>query len=306
MFCSNTVPYLVCSSRDIQDHFLKAFIMKPSYRKLSVIAFIAALFPGCTETGQEKNETKATAEHHHVVDTVAGNNEVKSVAPDAEIRTEQGYAFPRNTPNLAQSPIDIITDKTDKEGSDQISFAFHCDIDTAENQGHTIELEFKEGSKCTVNGKDYASKQFHFHTPSEHLIDGATYPMEMHIVNVLQDSAGQDAYVVIGVLFKMGTENKFLKEFLSKIPAREGEKTVIHPGEVKLDDLVAQFTKNELRSYYTYKGSLTTPPFTESVRWIIVKHVLEASEEQIMMLEKMEGNNARHVQAVNDRVVYSR
>jgi len=286
--------------------------MKPTQRRqLLAATLVAALFflfscHGTDRTRQETVHTNTSQDAHHPIDTVSGNNEVKSVAPDAEIKTEQGYAFPRNTVNQAQSPIDIISAKTDKKGSDQISFAFHCDIDTAENLGHTIELEFKEGSKCTVNGKDYASRQFHFHTPSEHLIDGATFPMEMHIVNVLHDSTGKDGYVVIAVLFKMGAENKFVKEFLNKIPAREGQKMAIQPGQVKLDDLVAQFTKNELKSYYAYKGSLTTPPFTESVRWVIVKHVLEASEDQIMQIEKMEGNNARHVQAINGRVVYSR
>jgi carbonic anhydrase len=74
---------------------------------------------------------------------------------------------------------------------------------------------------------------------------------------------------------------------------------------VKLDDLFSQFTGNDIKSYYTYQGSLTTPPFTESVQWVILKHIVEASEDQVMTIEKMEGNNARHVQAINDRKIYS-
>jgi carbonic anhydrase len=97
-------------------------------------------------------------------DTLSGNNEVKAEAPDANVKAEQGYAFPRNTDKLAQSPIDIISLKTDKAAKEQISFAFHSDINAAKNLGHTIELEFKEGSTCMVNGKVYVCKQFHFHT----------------------------------------------------------------------------------------------------------------------------------------------
>ena len=74
---------------------------------------------------------------------------------------------------------------------------------------------------------------------------------------------------------------------------------------MNLNDLLSQFLGKEIKSYYAYKGSLTTPPYTESVQWIILKHVVEASEDQIMTIEKLEGNNARHVQALNDRKVYT-
>lgn len=232
---------------------------------------------------------------------------MKAAAPDAGIKSEQGYALPRHTDHLAQSPINIISDKTDKDDKEQFSLVFHSNVEAAENLGHTVELEFKEGSNCIVNGKKFTSQQFHFHTPSEHLVDGMTFPMEMHVVNVLADSGNtKDAsYPVVGILFKIGTENKFLEEFLNKIPAKEGEKNTLQTGEVKFEDLIAQFTKDDFKSYYTYNGSLTTPPFTESVKWVVMKHIVEASEEQIMAIEKMEGNNARHVQAINNRKVYS-
>jgi carbonic anhydrase len=263
----------------------------------------------CNSMNSEKKKAldSIASNHHAPADTLLSDNEVKAVAPDAGIKTEQGYALPRHTDNFAQSPIDIISGKADKGKNEPLSFAIHSDLDAAENLGHTVELEFKEGSTCTINGKNFSCKQFHFHTPSEHLVDGITFPMEMHVVSALRDSAdaNKTSYVVVGVLFKIGAENKFLKEFLNKIPAKEGEKTELHTGEVRFEDLVSQFTKNDIGSYYTYNGSLTTPPFTESVQWVIMKHVVEASEEQIMTVEKMEGNNARHVQATNNRKVYS-
>ena len=281
------------------------------HRKLLAISFYFALLLLFACNGTNKEQQKASVSNissdHPRTDTLSRDNEVKAEAPDANAKAEQGYALPRHTDKLAQSPIDIISLKTDKAGKEQISFAFHSDINAAKNLGHTIELEFKEGSTCKVNGKVYVCKQFHFHTPSEHLIDGITFPMEMHIVNTLSDSVNvnKTSYLVLTVLFKIGAENKFIKEFLNKIPNEEGEANTLQAGDVKLDDLFSQFTANDIKSYYTYQGSLTTPPFIESVQWVILKHIVEASEEQIMTIEKMEGNNARHVQAINDRKIYS-
>lgn len=150
----------------------------------------------------------------------------------------------------------------------------------------------------------YSTKQFHFHTPSEHLIDGVTYPMEMHIVNVLKDSneTNQPQYLVIGLLFKMGRENKFIREFLNLVPAEEGKDNV-PAGSVHFEDLFNDIPKTESAHYYSYKGSLTTPPYSETVSWILRKYILEASPEQIRTIEKREGNNARHIHALYSRKV---
>jgi len=273
---------------------------------LCVVIILFAACQGKEKEQQEKSAAATASEHPHA-DSVLKGNKVKAEAPDAENKTEQGYAFPRESAQNAQSPVNIISNKAEKDPKQRFSFAFHGDIDAAENLGHTIQVDFKNGSTCSVNGKLYSSKQFHFHTPSEHLIDGVTYPLELHIVNMANDSTdpGKPSYLVLSIFFKMGAENKFLNEFLNKIPNEEGEKHALQSGEVKLDDLFSQFVRNQIESYYAYKGSLTTPPFTESVQWVILKHVPEASEEQIMKIEKMEGNNARHVQAINERKVYS-
>jgi len=254
------------------------------------------------QSAESALETERSAE-----DTSIKDNEVRAEAPDAQEKIEQGYALPRHAHDFAQSPINIITKQTEKSHGEPISFLFHSDINAAENLGHTIQVDFKPGSTCIVNGKDYSSKQFHFHTPSEHLIDGMTFPMEMHIVNILTDSGKKDnpSYLVVALLFKMGAENNFLKEFLNKIPKKEGEKNELPLGQVKLEDVFSQIPKNEMKSYYTYKGSLTTPPYTERVQWVILKYIVEASEEQIFQMERMEGNNARHVQAVNNRKIFS-
>src|SRR6476660_2074886 len=201
--------------------FLKSFIMNSTQRRrllATCFCFAILLLFACNGTNKEQGKTSASniSNDHATADTLSGDNVVKAEAPDANSKSEQGYALPRHTDKLAQSPIDIISVNADKAGKEQISFTFHSDINAAKNLGHTIELEFKEGSTCKVNGKVYVSKQFHFHTPSEHLVDGITFPMEMHIVNILGDSVNvnKPSYVVVAVLFKIGAENKFLKEFL--------------------------------------------------------------------------------------------
>ena len=138
------------------------------------------------------------------------------------------------------------------------------------------------------------------------MIDGITYPMEMHIVNVLKDSDEKNnpQYLVIGLLFKMGRENTFIKEFLNAIPGEEGKDT-LPSGAVRFEDLFLTLPKKEETGYYSYNGSLTTPPYSETVRWIVRKYILEASPGQITAIEKMEGDNARHVRALYARKVYS-
>ena len=270
------------------------------------------LFTACCE---HHHESKEAAEKK--IDTVktagkqsaesAEGNHVKSEAAHASTKVEQGYALPRFDDGMAQSPINILSASTEKENAHEVNLNFKDQIYAVENLGHTIQLDFKEGSTISVDGKIYAFKQIHFHTPSEHLIDGITFPMEMHVVNVSSDQkeATGPAYIVLALLFKMGRENKFIKEFLNEVPAEENEKEDLKAGTVKLQDLFVGIPKKELVNYYHYKGSLTTPPFTESVDWVIRKHIFEASPGQITAIEKTEGDNARHVQALHERKVAS-
>ncbi|HTS43711.1 MAG TPA: carbonic anhydrase family protein [Puia sp.] len=233
------------------------------------------------------------------------DNEVRSEAPDAKTKTDQGYGSPKHDNGKFQSPIDILTSDVKNDRGHAVTIKFQTAVIAAENLGHTIQLDFKDGSTCSMNGKIYQAKQFHFHTPSEHLIDGMTFPLEMHIVSILQDSntKTKPSYLVIGVLFKMGKENKFIRSFFNAVPNEEHKKDSIPPGAVNFDDFSVQILKNSKNAFYQYKGSLTTPPFTEAVDWIVLKQILEASPDQVMAIEKMQGNNARHVQALYDREV---
>jgi carbonic anhydrase len=276
-----------------------------------VLMICFLLFTACQD--QQKENKKTNNKQRDAIKTeskqtsATESNQVRSEAPDALTKTEQGYAIPRFDDGLAQSPINILSSNTEKDKKHEITLKFNNAINAVENLGHTIQLDFAEGDTTIVDGKTYKFKQLHFHTPSEHLIDGMTFPMEMHVVHILKDQKekGESAYVVIGMLFKMGRENKFIKEFLNTVPGEENKKENLRPGTVKLEDLFEGIPKNELETYYYYKGSLTTPPYTESVDWIVRKYIFEASPEQIGTIEKIEGDNARHVQALYQRKVVS-
>ncbi len=271
----------------------------------NIFPVVMIFFFACSPAGNNDSQ-KDTTQHAAVqVDSAKGDNLVKAEAPDAISKTTQGYALPRSGDQLAQSPINILSDSVINDPGQPVALTFNTGITAIENLGHTIQLDFKDGSTTMAGGKTYFSKQFHFHTPSEHLIDGMTFPLEMHIVNVSKESTADHIpkYMVIALLFKMGHENKFLKEFINAIPAGE-EKDTLPAGAVNFGDLFNAIPKNE-GAYYTYKGSLTTPPYSETVDWVIKKYILEASPEQINTIEKMEGDNARHVQALHARKVES-
>ncbi|MDN5204781.1 carbonic anhydrase family protein [Fulvivirgaceae bacterium BMA10] len=223
-------------------------------------------------------------------------------------KEQERYALPGLDHGLHQSPINILTNKATLGSDHEVKINYKENIREIENKGHTIQLNFEEGSSITVDGEDFDFKQLHFHTPSEHLIDGITYPMEMHIVHTLHDQKeGEDPrYLVVGILFKMGDENLFINEFINSVPKKAHSKKKLEAGEVKLQDLFEGHNEDEIiqkHDYYHYMGSLTTEPYTETVSWFVSKHIFEASPEQIMKINSIEGNNARHVQVLYDREI---
>ena len=213
---------------------------------------------------------------------------------------KEHHTLPGLDHGLVQSPVNILSGQAEG-GHHEISINLHhADPDFLENKGHTIQLDFPSGSTISFDGRDYALKQVHFHTPSEHQIDGITYPMEMHVVNMIEPETPKDPprYLVMSFLFRMGEEDSFIKSFLDEVPTEEG-RDELRANSVHLveDGALPRF------DYYHYRGSLTTPPYTETVDWLIVKEIQPASPEQIRRINSIEGDNARRVQALYGRQV---
>lgn len=200
-----------------------------------------------------------------------------------------------------QSPVNIVPGQ-EIGSSHKVLVHYESSSERVANLGHTVEVEYDSGSYITYDGIDYQFKQFHFHTPSEHQINAASYAMEMHIVHTYEGVESETPqYLVVGVFFMEGDESEFLASFLDAVPDQEGE--VYESGDKVVN--AAEMLPERLSDFYNYRGSLTTPPYTESVNWIVLKEPKKASSTQLSKIKQIEGENARGVQVLYDRVVES-
>lgn len=161
------------------------------------------------------------------------------------------------------------------------------------NNGHTVQINMLPGNTITVDGIAFELKQFHFHLPSENLINGKSFPMEAHLVH-----ADKDGHLaVVAVMVTTGAASSVLSKAWAQMP-QQGETKPIAADISALDILPAQ------RDYYRFNGSLTTPPCSEGVRWLVMKQPISASQAQInQFLQVMHHHNNRPVQPVNARVI---
>lgn len=161
------------------------------------------------------------------------------------------------------------------------------------NNGHTVQYIYDAGSSITVNGKTYSLVQFHFHNRSEHSVDGKNSPLEAHFVH--REAGGSLA--VVGVLMDEGASSFPALASFSSLPA-EGSSSSLE-GMVNAADLLPPAAD---RTYYTYSGSLTTPPCSESVTWMVMKQKVQIESSQIGMFAKLfPDGTARPTQPLNSR-----
>lgn len=160
------------------------------------------------------------------------------------------------------------------------------------NNGHTIQVNYAPGNNVSIDDRSFELKQYHFHTPSENHIDGESYPMEAHLVHANKDGN----LAVIAVMFVEGKANESLAQAWAHMPEKAGDKHSL-PSSVAADGILPSS-----RDYYRFNGSLTTPPCSEGVRWIVMKEPVTASNGQIEKFSHiMHHPNNRPVQAVNAR-----
>jgi carbonic anhydrase len=192
----------------------------------------------------------------------------------------------------SQSPIDL-DHMVDRE-LPSLDFQYKAGGYRVVNNGHAVQVDFKPGSHITVDGAQFTLKQVHFHSPSENTIDGKRYPLEAHLVHA--DAKGQLA--VVAVMFEDGADNAWLDGIAPSVPSHApAEKALAKP--IDANSLLPAD-----RDYYRFSGSLTTPPCTEGVRWLVLKHPMSASAGEVGKLHAAVGfDNNRPLQLLNGRVV---
>jgi len=162
------------------------------------------------------------------------------------------------------------------------------------NNGHTVQVNYKKGSSINIDGQAFNLLQVHFHAPSENQIRGNSYPLEAHLVHA--DKEGK--LTVVAVMYEVGAENKTLAAAWSQMPEHAGDKYRLNTA-LDINGLLP-----ENRDYYRFNGSLTTPPCSEGVRWLVLKESVAVSAEQVKAFERvLSGPNNRPIQATNSRLI---
>jgi len=190
-----------------------------------------------------------------------------------------------------QSPIDI------REGIavdlEPISFDYKPSGFSVIDNGHTVQVNVAAGNAIRIMGRRYELLQFHFHRPSEERINGRQFDMVMHLVH--KDSEGRLA--VVAVLLEHGSTHPLIQTVWANLPL---EKMELLPAQVQIDP---NLLLPENRLYYTYMGSLTTPPCSEGVLWMVLKSPVQASTQQINIFSRLYPMNARPVQPLQGRLI---
>ena len=195
-----------------------------------------------------------------------------------------------------QSPIDLAEANLTQEDLQDISFSYQPSPLVVMNNGHTIQVPYDSSSEVdmTLDGEAYELLQFHFHTPSEHALNGDLLGAELHFVHRKVGTEGDLA--VVGVMLREGAENEALAGVLANAPAEEGEtetQETVDPSAML----------PESGATYRYPGSLTTPPCSQGVKWNVMAEPVELSAEQIDALLSVIGPSNRPLQPLGDRTL---
>jgi carbonic anhydrase len=193
--------------------------MQQSISTSSSVALAAALIftslPACSPPAAPEAPEAPAADPDAAASTSPSAPGAHQAPPGVEyLAAESGHGG-------RQSPINIVSARA-QEGTHQIRVRYVDSREHVSNLGHTVQVAFDEGSFLDFDGVSYALRQFHFHTPAEHLVDGVTYPMELHLVHVGREDASR--FLVVGVLFREGQPNATLGDLITAVPGHAGER----------------------------------------------------------------------------------
>jgi carbonic anhydrase len=193
-----------------------------------------------------------------------------------------------------QTPINVIPTKD--IDLPELNIDYKTGSKSIIDNGHSVQVNIKDGSVLKIDGQNYKLKQFHFHTPSENNINSKSFPLEAHFVHATDDGK----LAVVAVMFKEGAENPTLAKIWKRMPKLErGKEAKCGLSSEQVNSLMP---KN--RDYYKFMGSLTTPPCSEHVKWFVYKTPLTVSKAQASQFTAQFGHpNNRPIQPTNKREI---
>lgn len=197
----------------------------------------------------------------------------------------------------SQSPINISSAVIiESSNLQKILFDYSTQISSVVNNGHTIQVNFDKGSSIVVDEIEFSLIQLHFHTPSENQIDGKSFPLEGHFVHAAKDGS----LAVVALMFEDGAKNLFIEKVWAKMPHKVGQQSAL---SISAKEINALLPLN--KEYYRFAGSLTTPPCSEGVRWLVLKNYTTISKSQVKEFIQIFNNyaNNRPIQPINARKV---
>lgn len=257
------------------------------YSRIAIVILVISITASCGRDHQKEQVHEASQESHW--------------SYEGETSPEHWAELEKNSDcsGQRQSPVNIIDIKTveddNLESTIELFYSPKTILNKVRNNGHSIQFDFDKGDSIGYNKINYNLVQIHFHEPSEHTINGIRYPIEIHLVH----QSKEKYYTVLSVFGIEGEESETMEEMESFLPLKKGEEKEIE----REFDLLRIFPEN--KTYYSYGGSLTTPPCTETVQWIIFKEpIIVSLEEVIKLKDNMPLENYRNEQPLNGRLVH--
>jgi carbonic anhydrase len=261
-----------------------------------VIVALGALLWACAPTSQpgevaeptteagaqqaQQQEPAEASEVHWTYEGAEGPSAWGSLSPE----------FAACKEGRAQSPIDLAN--AQMLDLPDVAFGYTPTALEVVNTGHTVQANVAGAGGIDVDGVHYDLVQFHSHAPSEHTVDGAGADLEVHLVH----KSAEGTLAVVGVLMRRGAANTALEPVWANLPPQRGETRT-----------VASYDPSVLlpadRLTYRYEGSLTTPPCTEGVQWLVLRDGAEISAEQVAAFQALVGPNNRPVQPLGERLL---
>ncbi|MBL0090652.1 MAG: carbonic anhydrase family protein [Ideonella sp.] len=191
-----------------------------------------------------------------------------------------------------QSPVDITS--AQRQSGAMLGFHYRPEALRIVNDGHTVRVRYRNGSRLLLGREALTLQQFHFHTPGGDRLNGEDFPVAVHLLH--KGASGQLVSLVL--LFRLGEPNTALSELLPRMPTRGLPEQTLAGSLFDPSRLLPRST-----AHYRYDGSLTAPPCTEGVVWLVMKQPLTLSAAQLAQLKALFPPNARPVQPLHGRVV---